>query len=74
MDFKNTSQSGIFGNAWDKDADGTVDATTSDYTTRWSVPSTQQECLKLRAENCLGLDSSQVVSEMANSFFTYAGD
>ena len=57
VDFINTSQSGIFANSWDKDADGTYDATTSNYVTRWSVGSTSTECLKLRAENCLGLDS-----------------
>ena len=56
-DFINTSQAAIFNSDWDKDADGTYDANTPDYSTSWSVPSTQQKCLKLRAENCLGVDS-----------------
>ena len=55
--FKNNSKAAIFKYDWDKDADGTYDANTVDYTTAFSVASTQQECLKLRAENCLGQDS-----------------
>ena len=56
--FFNTSQAAIYLNEWDKDADGTYDATSSNYFGRWSVASNSTKCLKLRANNCLGSDSS----------------
>jgi len=55
--FINTSQAAIFQNEWDVDADGTYDAVTNNYVGRFSVPSSQSKCLKLRANNCLGSDS-----------------
>ncbi len=55
--FVNTSQAAIYRADWDKDADNTYDASTYDYSTSWSVASTSNECLKLRATNCLGSDS-----------------
>jgi len=56
--FFNTSKEAIYLTEWDRDADGTYDATTGDYFGRWSVASNATKCLKVRANNCLGSDSA----------------